>query len=127
MAGELTMTDREKLIELLGADTCTDNDCCDDCVYHENEEACIQHLKATMADHLISNGVGFLPKWIPVTERLPERFGSFAVVVKKLGGKMYSDFADYDPYEERWSTSLVRGIEDIVTHWMPLPQPPKGE
>ena len=26
-----------------------------------------------------------------------------------------------------WDDYSVVGIEDIVTHWMPLPQPPKGE
>ena len=48
------------------------------------------------------------------------------------GGHRYSNInllmmKDPDPYEKWWSTSLARGIEDIVTHWMPLPQPPKGE
>ena len=26
-----------------------------------------------------------------------------------------------------WDDYSVVGIEDIVTHWMPIPQPPKGE
>ena len=84
---------REKLIELLGADTCKKE--CEDCKYCANPEACIEYLKTSMADHLIANGVtmeaydchwatetayknGYEQgkkdalKWIPVTERLPE-------------------------------------------------------
>ena len=76
-----------------------------------------------IADFLIAHGVTVQER-ISVKDRLPERFGSFAVDVKELGGKMYSDFADYDPYEKWWSTILARGIEDIVTHWMPLPPAP---
>ena len=26
-----------------------------------------------------------------------------------------------------WDDYSVVGIEDIVTHWMPLPEPPEGE
>ena len=46
---------REKLIELLGADTCKKE--CEDCKYCANPEACIEYLKTSMADHLIANGV----------------------------------------------------------------------
>lgn len=49
------MTDREKLFELLGADTCKAN--CEDCEYCANPEACIEYLKTSLADHLLANGV----------------------------------------------------------------------
>ena len=67
------------------------------------------------------------PKWIPVTERLPEHFGQFSVTVTELDGRRYADFANFDPYTRQWKTSLFRGYGDKVTHWMPLPEPPKGE
>ena len=54
---------KEKLVELLGANTCK-HDCCEDCEHCEIEDACTAHLKDSMAE---------------------------------------------------------------VTHWMHLPQPPKGE
>lgn len=63
--------------------------------------------------------------WIPVTERLPDTFGEFIVTVKKLDGTYYSDYADYDPFSERWTTGLFFDIGSKVTHWMPLPEPPK--
>lgn len=66
-------------------------------------------------------------KWIPVTERVPDRFGEYIVAVKDISGKMYSDYADYDPFQKRWATGLFRSAEEKVTHWMPLPEPPEGE
>ena len=59
-------------------------------------------------------------KWIPVTERLPEPWAdvlafyedkTISMDAMSDGGKWYSDYV---------STNKV-------THWMPLPQPPKGE
>ena len=64
-------------------------------------------------------------KWIPVTERLPDKFGEYLVTVQEETGNLYSDYADYDPYQQRWKTGLFLGVRDRVTHWMPLPEPPK--
>lgn len=73
-----------------------------------------------------------MPRWIPVTERLPENAKKvLALVKRKLGGDGYytmllrynhkkGAFFDYD---SEWGD---RRIHD-VTHWMPLPKPPKGE
>lgn len=71
--------------------------------------------------------IDFAPKWIPVTVRLPEKFGEYLVVVKKETGEVYSDYADYDLFQQRWTTGLYFEIGSCVTHWMPLPEPPKGE
>lgn len=62
---------------------------------------------------------GLCPQWISVDERLPED-GSPVVVCLKSGG---ITIARYDMARGRFRTS--RSI--IVTHWMPLPKPPKGE
>lgn len=111
---------REKLIELLGADTCTENNCCDDCVYHENEEACVQYLKVKMADHLIANGVT-IQKWIPVTERVPENNTRNVVCyIDPIDGEKTVSSDVF--WKEHW----VR-FGEYVTHWKPLPEPPKGE
>ena len=79
-----------------------------------------------IADHLIANGVT-VQKWIPVKDRLPEHFGQFSVTVTEFNGRRYSDSAYFDPCEKRWRTSLICGQGDKVTHWMPLPEPPKGD
>lgn len=47
---------KEKLVELLGENTCT-HDYCEDCEYCEDSVACIAYLKNSMVDHLIANGV----------------------------------------------------------------------
>ena len=59
-----------------------------------------------------------VPKWIPVTERLPE-YGQR--VIAHSGGVVahtvhfcYFWNKDYDSWQR-------------VTHWMPLPEPPKEE
>lgn len=54
------MTDREKLIKLLGGDMCKDC-CCYDCEYENDEKGCIEHIKQNMADHLLANGVTITP------------------------------------------------------------------
>lgn len=62
-------------------------------------------------------------KWIPVSERLPEKWGS-AIVYRK--GEHYS-MLRYTPalgwhfYDPEWGDVEVYD----VTHWMPLPEPPK--
>jgi hypothetical protein len=96
---------REKLIELL-ADS--------------------EHMSyEKQADHLIANGVT-IAKWIPVTERLPKHFGTFIVALKDMNGYCSTNAADYDYSQQRWR-GLPMGARDEVTHWMPLPEPPKGE
>ena len=83
-------------------------------------------LEEKVADHLIANGVT-VQKWIHVSERLPEHFGQFLVTVKEYNRGWYADSAMYDPYKNEWRTNLFCGMRDEVTHWMPLPEPPKGE
>ena len=102
---------REKLIDLI-RDTPTD----DFGGFYKEE----------LADHLIANGVT-VQEWIPVSERLPEHFGQFSVTVTEFDGRRYTDYANFDPYRKQWRTSLYRGYGDKVTHWMYLPEPPKGE
>lgn len=94
-------------------------------------------------------------EWIPVTERLPEndvpvllscKCGAGAYVCDGFHTEKYSVampfYADIDAdYDEEtdeyyfpegwweiiknWDDYSCVAIEDTVTHWMPLPQPPK--
>ena len=58
-------------------------------------------------------------KWIPVTERLPEEEGLYLVAVVNDHERRYSKTAWYHGHGN-WF------LHQKVTHWMPLPEPPKG-
>ena len=57
-------------------------------------------------------------KWIPVTERLPEPF-KIVLVYDRTGKSI--NWAYMTSHRE-WVGAIV---SHIVTHWMPLPEPPK--
>lgn len=77
------------------------------------------------ADYLIANGV-VVREWIPVTERLPETEGSYLVYTER--GSVY---ASHFYTEKKFASGYVREAswsqrgKVKVTHWMPLPEPPK--
>ena len=61
------------------------------------------------------------PRWIPVTERLP-KYNTFVIVFAEgIVGEAVLDDADY------WYWAGTDEYEPAinVTHWMPLPEPPK--
>ena len=77
-----------------------------------------------------------MPQWIRVEERLPERNGKYIVTACDEG----------EPYDEKiWNDTVVvcaeyykgcwtweennteYSLDGIVTHWMPLPEPPKED
>lgn len=86
---------------------------------------------AMEADFLLENNVTFakdtnVPSWIPVSERLPDAHGTFIVALYIRSRKRkYSDSANFDPVTKRWRTHLFWGKGMKITHWMPLPEPPK--
>ena len=77
-----------------------------------------------IADYLIRHGVT-VQEWISVKDRLPEEKVNCIVHYKHA----YCDNDDY------WAIGLCFydgekfriDLSYKVTHWMPLPQPPKGE
>ena len=118
---------REKLMEIL-ADNAT---ClalgiksCDECAYGRCEDCYTDAL----VDHLIANGVT-VQQWIPVTERLPEQDELVLCVGKKGGmflGEIHSFLVGGKRNEVFCYVPNSRGGR-YATHWMPLPEPPKGE
>ena len=107
---------REKLIELL-----------EDRRF-EASEVCGSMNKgfgAWYADHLIANGVT-IQKWIPVTERLPEEMEW--VMCACIDNSVH--ILRYDFIMDDWDIHHKPNAcyhKSYVTHWMPLPVPPKGE
>lgn len=76
-----------------------------------------------LADYLIANGVT-VQEWISVKDRLP-RDGRYLTV--RYDQVTRSSFVDILWFERGdWWNRHYPGDYD-VTHWMPLPQPPKGE
>ena len=64
-----------------------------------------------------------IPRWISVEERLP---GKGTVVLVMWHGEMA--FARYTPHRLGWYNLDTRyDSSNAVSHWMPLPDPPKEE
>ena len=91
---------------------------------------------------IIANGVT-VQKWIPVTERLPEEDGDYLVAKKIFNNTIRQEVLSFakdgrkvDKYDfhrgwknvwYRYDSEWGHLTIDDVTHWMPLPEPPKGE
>lgn len=71
-----------------------------------------------IADHLISNGVT-VQEWVSVEDRLPEE--NTTVIVATDNGIVFQCLYSYDGWD-LWDDNDVN-----ITHWQPMPQPPKGE
>ena len=104
---------REKLIELL------------------SQVQYLGGLEEKVADHLIANGVT-IAKWIPVTERLPDTQDCDWVLaqITLLPSCIYGVPVVAELRSDGWYDAkdiLIDGKYEKVTHWMPLPEPPKGE
>lgn len=61
------------------------------------------------------------PKWIPVTERLPEEVATY-LVLSKAGNCSVQWFHIYG---ENFKGFFDAEEPGKITHWMPLPEPPK--
>ena len=117
------MTDREKLIELMNAEPCPSPVICDpECKYADLQDCYAER----MADYFIANGVT-VQKWIPVTEGLPEQphkwdaRGWYLVALKNgVVKELCYEFLDSSVFGYGWRETAYP-----VTHWMPLPEPPK--
>ena len=100
---------REKLVEII----------------QNSVGGCARHWAEVIADGLISHGVT-VQEWISVDDRLPETGGYVVCVAKR------NPFSRFMPMVARiekngWANPITEQYISEVTHWMPIPQPPKGE
>lgn len=115
---------REKLIDVFCAVLGVSED-------HKTDEA------YQFIDDLIANGVvvskmetttdkdtNVPSKWIPVTERLPD---DLIDVLTYDGKGHFHVFWHHHEFEHPFNIGKNHLRYYPVTHWMPLPQPPKGE
>ena len=84
-----------------------------------------QKTLGDIADHLIAHGVT-VQEWIPVDDELPE-VGGYVVCIAKR-----NPFSRFMPMVARiekngWVNPMTEQYISEVTHWMPMPEPPKGE
>ena len=125
------MNVREKLVELLKTNACPSPFICDQACKYYGYGDCFPDR---YADHLISNGVT-VQEWIPVTERLPdnkEHDWVLAQVVEDNGFMHIPKVMEYRQQRNDWLDETYGWLSEhngafTVTHWMPLPAPPKGE
>ena len=111
---------RENLVELLLQE---DNVCePSDCKYCGVKGSCGYYRTA---DRLIANGVT-IQEWISVDDRLPEPFVS--VLVQMPGEEPFPTVREgFISNDGIWQSAMLRREPGEVTHWQPMPQPPKGE
>lgn len=90
-----------------------------------------------IAENLIANGVT-VQEWISVEDRLPDATGRYLAVKKRiapdaLGGnrtdivilRFFEDSGFKMPIHiQNW---INEEINEEITYWMPLPEPPKGK
>ena len=112
---------REKLVELL-----TEFYGCDPMYYDVDALAISQHL--------IAHGVT-VQEWIPASEP-PKKITNKVIVLCKNGYRGFGHYEDYKGKQTWYNLESGKpftdwDLEDCesyeVTHWMPIPQPPKGE
>ena len=118
---------REKLVELQSIITCP-NAICNFCEHFKNKSACERHKKEVIADNMIAHGVT-VQDWISVDDRLPEYSNDgFADAVLVTDG-FVQHMAYFVGGEWRFAESgeIKEPMWYRITHWMPLPLPPKGE
>lgn len=87
-----------------------------------------------LADYLIRNGVTVY-EWIPASEP-PKKITNKVIVLCKNGYRGFGHYEDYKGKQTWYNLESCKpftdwDLEDCesykVTHWMYLPQPPKGE
>ena len=80
-----------------------------------------------IADHLITNGVT-VQEWISVDDRQPNNKGCYLLTVKHwFDGEPVVREACWNGKDWFSCDDRRYKITPRVTHWMPLPNPPKGE
>ena len=82
----------------------------------------VPYFAERIADHLIANGVT-VQEWISVKDERKPKYGEDVLVVVFDGYDTYTD-TDCLIRDGKWCYETEN---HKVTHWQPMPQPPKGE
>lgn len=70
-----------------------------------------------------------LPRWISVKERLPKKEGEYlaTLVGNVVSVAFFSKINGWSATIVPPNFSFIKFVDLYVTHWMPLPEPPKEE
>ena len=99
---------REKLVEII----------------QNSVGGCARHWAEVIADGLIAHGVT-VQEWISVDDMLPED-DSDVLAYLRIGEESRICPANYA--KGMWFDWIFNTpVTESITHWMPIPQPPKGE
>lgn len=98
------MTDREKLVNIL------------------KKYPYIYATANEMADYLIANGVT-AQEWISIEDELPEKW-RYVLALDEYDEESWKPCIAYID-DKGWVAGGIVGCK--ITHWMPLPEPPKEE
>lgn len=116
---------KDRLIEIIKQCACHYSPPCDgDCGLCNNVEMYddqIEHIADAIIESDIIKCCHRQSEWISIDERLPEEGVRVLVWLKGDGSQYTSTDTDRLSLKKwvRWGR--------LVTHWMPLPEPPKGE
>lgn len=88
------------------------------------DEAAIAGMKREIERMVVAGK----PRWIPVTERLP-LYGDWVLGIGPKKGYHVCEFRGitHFPYSGDIPWFTANGRSFTITHWMPLPEPPKEE
>ena len=98
--------------------------------FEEFDEETVEDI----ASYLIKNGVT-VQEWIPASEP-PKKITNKVIVLCKNGYMGYGHYEDYKGKQTWYNLESGKPFTDWdlkdcesyeVTHWQPIPQPPKGE
>ena len=112
---------REKLVELKKV--------LRECLHFNYDEfSCDMSLDVDLtAENLIAHGVT-VQEWISVKDRLPEADAGKVLCITQAGHyKILQWIETFDCWSDPFGIDFTNFRNGYITHWMPLPQPPKGE
>lgn len=84
---------------------------------------------ALVGRELLARFQAQIPRWISVEERLPEEGCWVLCWYKRWDNSSWHTVGRINPFDGGWELDVGHGLENKnkVTHWMPLPEPPKEE
>ena len=78
-------------------------------------------------EEVVKTAIDLIPCWIPVTERLPETIHEYVLCCDEKGGQFVGWIGEGRIVSGKARAFQNGGKGRYITHWMPLPEPPKEE